>query len=411
MDEAVYRCPGQKYTISRAVHLGRLAHGFAPCRECRHRDDTLPLAPRLVAKLQKTWARPPQEASFDGEALAGLCPQALPPATVRRLGVALGLSVQPAAATAEAPVVAVGGDGRLLAAELVAAAAEGLRWAGCHVVDLGSSHAAEMALAIDHLQLAGGILVGNPSDGSHTAGLKFWLGGPRPLSASPDWDRLAALAAGPVDRPTRRAGSSRRFDARGPYRQTLAEFYHALRPLRWVLSSACQGARECLDTMAAAVACTVLPAVGAGEMPEKIRAAAAHFGVEIAADGEVCRLWDERGQPVPFARLLMLLARHALRDRPDGVIVLSPDAPPRLVQSIEQLGGRPVRAERSTRSALDETFRRHQAILGGGPGERIWHAVGYPSADALRSLSQLLVLLSRSDRRLSEVLDAEAALD
>ena len=55
-------------------------------------------------------------------------------------------------------------------------------------------------------------------------------------------------------------------------------------------------------------------------------------------------------------------------------------------------------------------MRQHDALLGGGPSGRLWHAVGrLPLADALRTLTLLLVLLSRDDSPLSEVLDAEAA--
>src|SRR5438046_1875439 len=51
---AEYRCPGEDYTISRAVHLARLAAFYPKCRECPHREiqvtRTLPASGSLCAK-------------------------------------------------------------------------------------------------------------------------------------------------------------------------------------------------------------------------------------------------------------------------------------------------------------------------------------------------------------------------
>ena len=94
----------------------------------------------------------------------------------------IALPVSPSPPLPSSPIL-LAGDARPLTAELVAAAAEGLRSTGCNVVDIGPSTAPCLAFAVHHLQAAGGVLVGNPGEDSHTAGLKFWAAGPRPLSA------------------------------------------------------------------------------------------------------------------------------------------------------------------------------------------------------------------------------------
>jgi phosphomannomutase len=59
---------------------------------------------------------------------------------------------------------------------------------------------------------------------------------------------------------------------------------------------------------------------------------------------------------------------------------------------------------------MASAMRRHDALLGGGPSGRYWHSIGQvPLPDALATLTLVLVLLSRDDRPLSAVLDAEAA--
>jgi phosphomannomutase/phosphoglucomutase len=342
------------------------------------------------------------------------------------MAVALGayLNRHCRAASAEAPVALVAGDGRPLTAELVAAVAEGLRWTGCHVVDLGAASAPCVAVAVDHLQAAGGLLVGNPLDQPHTAGLKFWAPGPRPLSAGGGLDELQDIDRQGVDRPTRAFGSTRRFQADGPYLADLAQSYHALRPLRLVLDTSCPPVMGYLRRLTEAVACEIIPghvphqtlaskgptAAPEGKPWEQITAQAAHFGARVGDDGEICQLWDERGHAVSAERLFVLLARQQLHDQPAATIVLECDTPPRVARTISAAGGRTITAAPG-RAAMAEAIRGSGAVLGGGPSGRFWFAVGPAAADALRVLTQTLVLLSRSDRRLSEVLDAEAALE
>jgi phosphomannomutase len=56
-------------------------------------------------------------------------------------------------------------------------------------------------------------------------------------------------------------------------------------------------------------------------------------------------------------------------------------------------------------------MKAENAILGGGPSGRFWHAVaGVPLPDALMTVTRLLVLLSRGDEPFSAVLDREVPL-
>ena len=206
-----YRCPGEQHPISRAVHLGRLAAFYPACRQCPRREETGTLSPRRVAQLAETSRRGQPRSLFHDEGAGGVYLNDLTPAAakeyrrrVRRGGerceegrresrrgergreAEVGptspyLLISPSPQSP--PSILLAGDGRPLTAELVAAAAEGLRSTGCDVVDVGPSTAPCLAFAVDHLQAAGGILVGNPGEDSHTAGMKFWAAGPRPLSA------------------------------------------------------------------------------------------------------------------------------------------------------------------------------------------------------------------------------------
>ena len=464
-----YRCPGEDYPIPRAIHLGRMARFYPGCRQCPHRDETGTLSARQTRHLVEVRSRAQLPPLVHDEGAGGLTVGDVTPTAAHNMAAALGLCLQTEPRTdasdrghpnPEMPVVVIAGDGRPSAAELIAAVSEAVRWTGCHVVDIGPASSACLTMAIDRLAADGGILVGNPGPGPHTAGLKFWTHRAAPLSRGGLLDRMGQLCQSRIDRPTRTYGSLSRHQAQLDYLADLATEYHALRPLQFVLDSTCGPWVDYLRTLTRPVACRIVPCrfhcEGLGRQVVEDRA---HFGLRVEDDGEICHLVDQQGQTVPPERLLLLLARSILAgsepttcrvgraqrvppeleriivggtrrpcfarcpsatlqpsdDQPRASsepctadVVLEEDASPELTEDVRRLGGRVV-ASGALRQAMADSMRRHGAILGGGPSGRFWHAAGgVPVPDALRTLTQLLVLLSRSDRTLSEVLDHEA---
>jgi phosphomannomutase len=308
----------------------------------------------------------------------------------------------------------------------VAAAAEGLRSAGCNVVDIGPSTAACLAFAVHHLQAAGGVLVGNPGDDSHTVGLKFWAPGPSPLSAGgslePIMDRYVVFRSAkvapfrgakgdyataidsPALEPARNYGELSRFQADRPYHAQMSEHYHALRPLRVVVDSASRPTLDFLQRLAAAVACEIIPSRSTrNDLPQQIRDDAAHFAVCIDGDGETCLALDEQGRTVPPEHLLLLLASY--KKEHGEVLVLETETPQAVADRLEQLEKRVVTSG-PRRADMYAAMRQHGATLGGGPSGRFWHSeAGLPLCDALMTVTRLLMLLSRSDEPFSQVLD------
>ena len=407
---AEYRCPGERSTVSRAVHLGRLARFYPACRRCAHRDHTATHSPRLLKRLAETRRRGELRPIFDDEGAAGVYLNELDAATAGQMAAALGVCLrrQPPRA-AEPPVVVIAGDGRPLTAEAVAAVGEGLRWSGCHVVDVGPATAGCTAFAIDHLAASGGVLVGNPTSRVQTLGLKFWAGGARPLSAGGGLEAVRQVFHSGAARPARKYGSLRRFQAAAPYLAGLAEYYHALRPLRFVLDTNCPPVAGYLKELTGPIACRVVPCrTSPDRLADQVRTDEVHFAVRIDDDGQRCGLMDDRGREVPAARFLLLLARHLLNQQRDRPIVAEDGTPAEVVGEIRRLGSRVITCD-PRRAEMDRAIRQNGAILGGGSSGRLWYRLDDDrcSPDALVSLTFLLRILSQSDRRLSEVLDAE----
>jgi phosphomannomutase/phosphoglucomutase len=403
-----FRCPGEAYAISRAVHLGRLARFYPGCRQCPHAADHF--SPRQARRWAEVRSREVLRSGFGVEGLSGTWHNELSAAEVAQAARALGVYLRRTRTATHQPLAAVvGSDGRTLTAEAVAGAVEGLRWTDCHVIDVGAASAPCVALAVDHWQAAGGLLVGNTEGRSNTASLKFWAG-PRPLSAGHGLETVAQVAAAPIDRPTRTYGERRHVAADEPYLAALGEYYYGLRPLRLALACPSASVVAYLRRLTTRVACEVIVAEAAVPLAEAVIQHAAHLGATIGDDGERCHVVDEQGRPVPAERLLLVLARQLLVAAPKAVIVLEPEASVGLNTALDALGGQTIRAA-TTRAGMAQTMREHRAIFGGGPSGRLWYPCGPAVPDALRTLTHLLVLLSRSDRRMSEVLDAEAPAD
>lgn len=444
---AEYRCPGERLSISRAVHLGRLAAFYPACRECEHRHDTGTLSPRQVEQLADVHDRSAPPSIFHDEGAGGVFLNDFTLADARRCAAAFGDFLHATNSDSREPrisenlgevdrpkanpSVVLAGDGRPLTAEIVAAASEELRFAGCDVIDIGPATAPCVAMAVERQAAGGGILVGNPGNAPHAVGLKFWIGG-CPLSASGTLEPLARRVATGGNRPQRRYGGLRRFAAEKAYCEAVGRHYHAIRPLRLVVDSASRPLVDCLRRLTANFACEIVPIREARQdMPRQIRDDKAHLGVCVDGDGETCRALDEHGREVAAERLLLLLAGHvAPKDGPGlsfssetAAAAAAPDQWPLATVVLERglagglaekivRHGRRVVESNAQREDMAAVMRKENALFGGGPSGRFWFgAPGFPAADALLTITALVVLLSRSDSPFSKVLDREAMLD
>lgn len=452
-----YRCPGEKSPISRAVHLGRLAAFYPVCRECPHREETGSLSPRQVEQLSETAEQRRPRPLFNDEGAGGVYLDDFAPADARRIAAAFGAAVRsdveglksekgkekseegeersewgsdgersetaftdpsslsspPSSLLSDHPrSILLAGDGRPISAELVASAADGLRWSGCDVIDIGPATAPCLAFAIHHLKAAGGVMVGNPGMASHEVGLQFWTADPRPLSAGAGLERIKRLAETELTRPTRRSGAMSRFQADEPYLAALSEHYHALRPLRVAVHSVSKPTLDYLQRLCANVACRIMPM----ESPPAANPSpsAAHFAVQIDGDGETCLVFDEQAREVPPDRLLKLLARYINDEAELDILIKSRvgQAQRGPTKDRSDDGGAALRLSHPTnyprRADVSAAMRANGATLGFGPGARYWHATGgVPLPDALMTVTWLLKILSRGDEPLSGVLDRD----
>lgn len=303
------------------------------------------------------------------------------------------------------PAVCVASDGQAAAVEFVAAVSQGIRSAGCGVVDLGEVASGGMAIGIARTNAAGGIYVGQLTGDPRAIGLRFWRQGGRPVSGAALMEQLWEESVRGASRVGTRQGASRRELVGPEYLSHLRPRYHALRPLRFVLQTTCLPVANCLRELLRSVACELIAPEG-NVSPERLGnqvvAAGAHFGVWIDGDGGTARVSDERGRPVDSERILLLLAQGALPAHAGAMVACEEGTSQKILAALRDAGLR-VMASSPERAAMDAALRQSKAVLGGGPSGRFWFAQPLPMADALTALSELLVVLSQSDRPLSQV--------
>ena len=304
--DALYRCPGETYEISRSVHLGRLASFYPACGDCQHRTDTTSFSgrrARLISELQRHSRR--ANPAFDAEGLSGVFLNEIGPDAARRVGQALGICLaQIATAATEsskstepridaAPRVLIAHDGRPSTAELAAAAADGLRWANSTTIDLGAATAPGLVHAAEREQTDGAVLVGNPSGDPQHVGITLWTAFGEPMSSPGALDAVKELFPSPAPRPRSAPTGHERMSIDEQYLGQLEPHFHALRPLRIVVNTTSPVLVRYLERLSGAVAIEI--DLGLGHVPAPRRMPSNWSRQQSASSGS-------GRSPIAFAR-------------------------------------------------------------------------------------------------------------
>ncbi len=450
-----YLCPGESHSISRSVHLARLAAFYPKCRDCSHRGEMgqLPQSDFPVAEANDNRSNRRSLLTLEGvrgvylneltrklageyaAAFARLLWEAVPLAgrtdlrdlsskrPIRRAG----------------PVVVVGFDERPSSPDLVTGVAAALRRMSCQVVDVGQTSMPCFRFAVAHLQAAGGIMItGHGCEPSWT-GLDFVSKHGWPISlghAAPERNdnadptsRLIRLNdiqerfdSGAV-RPVRHGGTDRVFQASVPYLAGLLKEFHALRPLRVAIGCPVRFVRQTLEQLFQPLPVMLrwieIPQrrrdllddddADVARMRRAVRAEPCDFGLLIDDDGANVALFDEGGERLSPDDLLCLIAAPLLAEHPQGAVVVENSARDgvhsRLIEMNARcwLGG-------WTQSDIWPTLRHDQAVLGGGATGRVWFADVVPATDAILTLAHVLQTLSLDDIPLSELISRRSRL-
>ncbi len=425
--EACYQCPGESRAIDRATHLNRLASFFPACRGCDHRGDIQLLPPEQARQWAKILRRGIPQARALREGLDAERVNDLDADIVQRFAAVLGAALwRQSERSGPLPAVVVGADGHWTTAELVSAACAALQRAGCRTIDAGAVTTAALAACTHRLKADAALWIGNADGSPHGMALRVWGPAGRPWSSPGGLDRVLELYETGVARPKRGGGTLERIAAEVSHRAALEPLFHALRPLRFVIDTKCAPLVRSLERLAAPAACNVLRLDTVAALPDSMLLASeggtflerrlaavgrqvvtdeAHFGLWIDGAGESCRLIDQRGHVVAGDRWCRLLAEYVRRQQAHAVIALEHGCASALIETLQSRGAAAI-VGGATREAMFAAMKSSGAAFGRGSSGDWWFGDDVPTIDALLAVSTLLVLLSETDRPLSEALDA-----
>lgn len=423
--ETQFRCPGDAHSISRSVHLSRLAAFYPPCRQCQHRSDTGQLPPQTVERIQQVEHRVPQPTLFTQDGIRGVFLNALAPAAAGRIAGAFAArlweqvplaaahrssSCQPAR---RGPTVVVGYDERPSSPAVLSSVTDTLRLMDCPVIDLGLVSRPCFAFAVDHLQAAGGVFVTGAGGDASWTGLDLVGEGAAPLSVDTGLEDVERRLESGLTRPTRRAAFQQSFQAGVPYETGLWKHFHALRPLRVVCAARPRPVRRTLRRLFARIPCELFevttdagvnaplrPEILHKRITECVVRKRAHLGLLIDDDGARCVFVDERGRRIDPIHLSAFLATVIRSEQPHATVVVEH---PAAAEFREMTGIDEVVDGGDSLGSISAAMRESGARFAGGRSERYWFRESFPACDAILTLARVLQGLSRSDAGFSAV--------
>jgi len=144
------------------------------------------------------------------------------------------------------------------------------------------------------------------------------------------------------------------------------------------------------------------PVDSATKVGQLVRAMEADLGVILNPGAEYLYIFDEKGEPVPDANLLLLLLQQACREAGAGTAALPLHAT-RHAEALVASTGVTIRRTRFSKAALmAEAARPNMVFAASVDGGYIYPTV-LPSMDGLFALGKVLELVSTSDLPLSQM--------
>ncbi len=432
LQEPTYVCPGEDYSISRAVHLSRLAAFYPKCRECAHRHDTSQLTPQTIEKIDASVQRAERATLFTDQGVRGIYLNELTASKAGEMAGAfasllwestpLTLKETDSAPVSQlqkrlGPQVVIGHDDRPSSPDLVTGVAKTLRRMGCQVIDIGLVSRPCFWFAVEHLQASAGIHVTGSGCNPAWTGLDFVGAGAIPVERDHLLASISERYEAGYQRPLRQSAGQRTFHAQAVYEAGLWKHFHALRPLKVCVGCPNRPVRDLIGRLFQKLACKLIPVVTPVRSrslrdpndPDNVRMSqtvvqqGAHFGLLIDDDGQTCAAWDERGELVPARRLTLLLAETVLTEARHSHIVVEESAFKELLRPVDRRDGFCATAA-PTLWGMAQAMRASNAEFGGGDRGSYWFRETFPTCDAVLTLAKLLQALSRSDAEFSVVL-------
>jgi phosphomannomutase/phosphoglucomutase len=137
---------------------------------------------------------------------------------------------------------------------------------------------------------------------------------------------------------------------------------------------------------------------------EMVRQTNADLGIAFDGDGDRIGVVDETGRIIWGDELMILLSREVLKENPDTTIIAEVKCSQNLFDEIKKHGGTPL-MWKAGHSLIKAKMKETKALLAGEMSGHIFFADRfYGFDDAAYAGARVLEILSKTDKRLSELL-------
>lgn len=347
---------------------------------------------------------------FKAYDIRGLVPSELDEDLARRIGNAFARFL-------EAKRLVVARDMRTHSPGIAAAVIEGIRDAGCDVLDVGLASTPMAYFAIGSEPCDGGLCVTASHNPGQYNGMKLCREGARPVSAADGILDIERMCGEEQPAPAAARGKLEQKDLLAAYADHVAAFAHLDSPVRIAIDAANGMAGHTLPSILERVAnldaeCLLMdpdgtfPVHEANPLKEEnldlvrelVKSSGARIGVGFDGDADRCCFVDETGRTVPADLMTALLGRELLRTRPGVPIVYDLRSSWVVKEEIERAGGKAIR-DRVGHSFIKATMRREGAVFGGELSGHFYFADNFTCDSGVIAMVSALNLLSSPENR------------
>jgi phosphomannomutase/phosphoglucomutase len=317
--------------------------------------------------------------------------------------------------------IVVGRDGRLSGPELSASLIEGLRRAGCDVVDIGLAPTPVVYFASYHLRAGSCVAVTGSHNPPDYNGFKIVVGG-ETLSGDAITELYQRIRDGQLH-VAATPGSLQQRDVNADYIQRIADDVQLDRPIKVVADAGNGVAGELAQPLLEAIGAEVIPLYcdvdgtfpnhhpdpsdpeNLEDLIQTVKRFDADIGLAFDGDGDRLGVVTREGRIIYADRLLMLFAADVLQRNPGALVIYDVKCSGKLSDYVLRNGGSPM-MWKTGHSLIKARMRETDAELAGEmSGHFFFKERWFGFDDGLYAASRLLEILAQRDETPSEVLD------
>jgi phosphomannomutase/phosphoglucomutase len=346
--------------------------------------------------------------------IRGVVDKDLTPDVVRKLGQGFGTHMTQLGRRE----LIVGRDGRISSKAFEDALIEGLISTGCHVINIGLCPTPVYYFSIFHLDKDGGIVVTGSHNPPEFNGFKVSVG--KSTIFGEEIQNLKRL----IEKGEFVGGKGKLSNEEiiRPYQDYIKKNIHIEKKMKVVIDAGNGTAGIVAGPLLRDLGCKLeeLYCDVDGRFPnhfpdptipgnlkdliDRVKKTRADVGIGYDGDADRIGVVDDQGNIIWGDQLMILFSREILKDKKGATFVAEVKCSQNLFNDIEKHGGKAI-MWRTGHSLIKEKMREEKAALGGEMSGHIFFADRYFGYDdAIYASCRLIELLSKTDRKLSQLL-------